>query len=90
MSAWVILPLLPGNTYLVLRGIPSRMSLLLDITPKVLEEIVYFVKWVITDPKDTDLQYKQIIDDREYRELTRKYGYGSSRQRPEESGPNAP
>lgn len=60
-----------------LRGIPSRMSLLLDITPKVLEEIVYFVKWVITDPKDTDLQYKQIIDDREYRELTRKYGYGS-------------
>ena len=60
-----------------LRGIPSRMSLLLDITPKVLEEVVYFVKWVVTDPKDTDLEYKQIIDDREYREYFRKYGYGS-------------
>ncbi len=60
-----------------LRGIPSRMSLLLDITPKILEEVVYFVKWVVTDPKDTDLQYKQIIDDREYREYFEKYGYNS-------------
>ncbi|CAM3723601.1 DNA-directed RNA polymerase subunit beta' [Erysipelothrix urinaevulpis] len=60
-----------------LRGIPSRMSLLLDITPKILEEVVYFVKWVVTDPKETDLQYKQIIDDREYREYFEKYGYNS-------------
>ena len=58
-----------------LRGIPSRMSLLLNITPKVLEEVVYFVKWVITDPKETNLQYKQIIDDREYRDYMNEYGY---------------
>ncbi|MBV1708875.1 MAG: hypothetical protein KMY54_03360, partial [Erysipelothrix sp.] len=36
-----------------LRGIPSRMALLLNITPKALEEVVYFVSWVITDPMDT-------------------------------------
>ena len=60
-----------------LRGIPSRMSLLLDITPKILEEVVYFVKWVVTDPKDTDLKYKQILDDREYREYFDKGGYNS-------------
>ncbi len=58
-----------------LRGIPSRMSLLLNITPKILEEVVYFVKWVITDPKNTNLQYKQIIDDREYRDYINEYGY---------------
>ena len=58
-----------------LRGIPSRMSLLLNITPKILEEVVYFVKWVVTDPKDTNLQYKQILDDREYRDYTNEYGY---------------
>ena len=58
-----------------LRGIPSRMSLLLNITPKILEEVVYFVKWVVTDPKNTNLQYKQIIDDREYRDYQNEYGY---------------
>lgn len=57
-----------------LRGIPSRMSLLLNITPKILEEVVYFVKWVIVDPKKSGLQYKQIIDDREYREYINQYG----------------
>ena len=58
-----------------LRGIPSRMSLLLNITPKILEEVVYFVKWVVTDPKNTNLQYKQILDDREIRDYTNEYGY---------------
>ncbi len=58
-----------------LRGIPSRMSLLLNITPKVLEEVVYFVKWVVTDPKDSTLQYKQILDDREYRDYMAEFGY---------------
>ena len=60
-----------------LRGIPSRMSLLLNITPKALEEVVYFVSWVVTDPMDTPLAYKQIISEREYRENTALYGPGS-------------
>ena len=41
-----------------LRGIPSRMALLLDVTPKQLEEVIYFVSWIVTDPKDTKLEYK--------------------------------
>ncbi|MEG0658856.1 DNA-directed RNA polymerase subunit beta', partial [Anaerorhabdus sp.] len=60
-----------------LRGIPSRMSLLLNITPKQLEEVVYFVSWVVTDPGDTKLDYKQVISEREYRESTAVYGPGS-------------
>ena len=59
-----------------LRGIPSRMSLLLNITPKALEEVVYFVSWVVTDPGDTTLQYKQILSEREYRENNAVYGPG--------------
>ena len=57
-----------------LRGIPSRMSLLLNITPKQLEEVVYFVSWVVTDKGDTRLEYKQILSEREYRENTAIYG----------------
>ncbi|MBQ0064309.1 MAG: DNA-directed RNA polymerase subunit beta', partial [Firmicutes bacterium] len=57
-----------------LRGIPSRMALLLDITPKQLEEVVYFVSYVVTDPKDSDLTYKQILSEREYRENILVYG----------------
>ena len=57
-----------------LRGIPSRMALLLDVTPKQLEEVVYFVSYVVTDPKDSDLSYKQILSEREYRENVLLYG----------------
>ncbi len=60
-----------------LRGIPSRMSLLLNISPKALEEVVYFVSWVVTNPRDTDLQYKQILSEREYRDYSQKYPFGS-------------
>ena len=60
-----------------LRGIPSRMALLLDVTPKQLEEVVYFVSYIVTDPKDTDLGYKQILSEREYRENMAIYGAGS-------------
>ena len=59
-----------------LKGIPSRMGLLLNIPPKALEEIVYFVSWIITDPGDTKLQYKQILSEREYRENRILYGEG--------------
>lgn len=60
-----------------LRGIPSRMSLLLGVPPKQLEEVVYFVSWIVTDPGDTKLQYKQILSEKEWRENTAIYGPGS-------------
>ncbi|MBR2825239.1 MAG: DNA-directed RNA polymerase subunit beta' [Solobacterium sp.] len=60
-----------------LRGTPSRMSLLLGIAPKQLEEVVYFVRWVVIDPGDTDLSYKQILSESELREKTAIFGPGS-------------
>lgn len=60
-----------------LRGIPSRMALLLDITPKQLEEVVYFVSYIVTDPMDTDLQYKQVLSEKEFREAQATYGPGA-------------
>ena len=60
-----------------LRGIPSRMALLLDVTPKQLEEVVYFVSWIVTNPKDTKLMYKQVLSEKEYRENVAIYGPGS-------------
>ena len=60
-----------------LRGIPSRMSILLNIPPKQLESIVYFVTWIVTDPGDTNLEYKQILTEREYREQQEINGFGS-------------
>ena len=57
-----------------LRGIPSRMALLLDVTPKQWEEVVYFVSYIVTDPKDTELTYKQVLSEREYREFVAIYG----------------
>ncbi len=59
-----------------LRGIPSRMALLLDVTPKELEEVVYFVSWIVTDPKGTDLKYKQVLSEKEYRDYTNQKDYG--------------
>ena len=58
-----------------LRGIPSQMSLLLNISPKNLEEIIYFVKWIVTDEGDTGLDYKQILTEREYRDYQQEYGF---------------
>ena len=60
-----------------LKGIPSRMGLLLNIAPKALEEIVYFVSWIVTDPGNTNLEYKQILSEREYRENRILYGEDS-------------
>ncbi|MBR2495698.1 MAG: DNA-directed RNA polymerase subunit beta' [Clostridia bacterium] len=57
------------------KGVPSRIGLLLDMSPKALEQVIYFAAWVVLDPgvaKD-DLQEKQIINDRVYRELLEKY-----------------
>ena len=60
-----------------LRGTPSRMSLLLGVPPKQLEEVVYFVSWIVIDPGDTKMTYKQILSEREFRENTAIYGPGS-------------
>lgn len=60
-----------------LKGVPSRMCLLLHIQPKALEEIIYFVSWIVTDPMNTKLQYKQILTAREYFECRAIYGDGN-------------
>ena len=59
------------------RSIPSRIGTLLDLTPKTLEQIVYYVNYIVLDPKNTDFEYKQVISDREYREAQEKFGYNS-------------
>ena len=56
------------------RGIPSRMSLLLDIPPKTLERVLYFASYIVLDPGDTDLVKSQILEESEYREYVAKYG----------------
>lgn len=60
-----------------LKGIPSRISLALDVPPKALEEVVYFVSWIVTDPGSSDLMYKQILSEREYREKKAVFGEDS-------------
>ena len=56
-----------------LKGIPSRMGLLLDISPKVLEKVIYFVNYIVLDPGDTPLLKKQLLTEREYRDYREKY-----------------
>jgi DNA-directed RNA polymerase subunit beta' len=55
------------------RGIPSRMGLILDITPKVLERVLYFSLYIVTDPGDTPLVKKQTLTEKEYQEYYEKY-----------------
>ncbi len=57
-----------------LKSIPSRIGLVLDIAPRSLEEIVYFVTHVVIDPGDTPLEKKQLLSDKEYRIFYEKYG----------------
>ena len=59
------------------RSVPSRIGTLLDLTPKTLEQVVYYINYIVTDPKNTDLEYKQILNDKEYRDAVEKYGYGT-------------
>lgn len=58
------------------KGIPSRMGLALDMSPRSLEEIIYFASYVVTDPGDTPLERKQLLSEKEYRSYREKYGYG--------------
>ena len=57
-----------------LKGIPSRMGLVLNVSPKILEEVVYFVTWIVTDPGTTDLEYKQPLSELEVRNYEALYG----------------
>ena len=56
------------------KGVPSRMGLVLDMSPRELEEVLYFVSYVVLDPGDTPLEKKQTISDKEYRTYIEKYG----------------
>ncbi len=55
------------------KGIPSRMGLILDISPRVLEKVLYFASYIVIDPGDTPLMKKQILTEPEYRDMREKY-----------------
>ncbi len=61
------------------KGIPSRMGLILDISPRTLEKVLYFASYVVLDTGNTGLQYKQVLSEKEFREEVDKYGHGSFR-----------
>ncbi len=61
------------------KGIPSRMGLILDLSPRVLEKVLYFASYIVLDPGETHLQYKQVLSEKEYREELEKYGAGAFR-----------
>ncbi|MCR5292886.1 MAG: DNA-directed RNA polymerase subunit beta', partial [Eubacterium sp.] len=61
------------------KGIPSRMGLLLDISPKVLERVLYFASYIVLDAGETDLEYKQVLSETEYQEKVEQFGYDSFR-----------
>lgn len=56
------------------KGIPSRMGLVLDMTPRALEEVIYFSSYVVIDPGETTLEAKQLLSEQEYREKREQYG----------------
>ncbi|MBO5973866.1 MAG: DNA-directed RNA polymerase subunit beta', partial [Clostridia bacterium] len=56
------------------KGIPSRMGLLLDMSPRILEKVLYFASYIVTDPGDTRLEKRQVLSEREYRENVEMYG----------------
>ena len=55
------------------KGIPSRMGLILDISPRILEKVLYFASYIVTDPGDTPLEKKQVLNEKEYRDYRLKY-----------------
>ena len=55
------------------KGIPSRMGLLLDISPRILEKVLYFASYIVTDPGDAPLSKCQILSEKEYRDMREKY-----------------
>ncbi len=56
------------------KGIPSRMGLILDLSPRVLEKVLYFANYIVLDAGDTNLMYKQVLTEKEYQEAREAYG----------------
>ena len=56
------------------KGIPSRMGLILDLSPRTLEKVLYFASYIVLDPGETSLQYKQVLSEAEYQEEREKWG----------------
>ncbi len=57
------------------KGIPSRMGLILDLSPRTLEKVLYFANYIVLDKGDTDLQYKQVLTEREFQDAREKWGF---------------
>ncbi len=57
------------------KGIPSRMGLILDLSPRTLEKVLYFANYIVLDPADSGLQYKQVLTEKEYQDARESYGY---------------
>ena len=58
------------------KGIPSRMGLILDLSPRTLEKVLYFASYIVLDKGETDLQYKQVLSEQEYQEVRESWGKG--------------
>ena len=61
------------------KGIPSRMGLLLDISPRILEKVLYFANYIVLDAGETDLSYKQVLSEKDYSEAVEKWGVDAFR-----------
>ncbi|MCR5282304.1 MAG: DNA-directed RNA polymerase subunit beta', partial [Lachnospiraceae bacterium] len=61
------------------KGIPSRMGLILDLSPKVLEKVLYFASYIVLDPGETELEKMQVLSEKEYRDAEEKFGRDSFR-----------
>ncbi len=61
------------------KGIPSRMGLILDLTPRVLEKVLYFASYIVLDPRETTLEYKQVLSEKEYQDNVEKWGKSAFR-----------
>ena len=57
------------------KGIPARMGLILDLSPRTLEKVLYFANYIVLDPAGSGLQYKQVLTEREYQDARESYGY---------------
>ena len=57
------------------KGIPSRMGLILDLSPRTLEKVLYFANYIVLDKGESELQYKQVLTEREFQEAREKYGF---------------
>ena len=58
------------------KGIPSRMGLILDLSPRTLEKVLYFASYIVLDKGETDLSYKQVLSEAEYQEARENWGNG--------------